>query len=160
MSSGCRALVALGAGLIQGCATANLGEYCRGTELANADTASLAVVMGAPADSFSASPFIAFHTPSRAEPTASLLLHLKPAATSWPTGLDETPCRGLDWRTFTVEVEPDQWTQFWTLPRPLQLETAIGFADTLSSLRTSRFGVALIDGSTGKTLLSCGCYWT
>src|SRR5262245_32082271 len=145
---------------LQGCATANLVDYCKGAGLAKADSSALGLVLGAPTDRFTEPPFAAFYSPSEAEPIVTLRLHLRSAAVPWPDELDETPCKGLDWRTFRVTVEPEQWTRFWSMPRPMPFEGGIGLNGSMAPLRMAEFGFAFVDLATGKSLMSCGCYWT
>lgn len=153
--------VMVGAVPLQACTTTNLGDFCSGSDLARVDSNSLGVVLGAPANRFAESPpFIMLYTPSQAQPQATLHLRLTPAPMPWPNSLDETPCRGVDWRTFQVAVDPDHWARFWALPRPLSVEGGIGFSDSTAPLRTTRFGVALVNAATAEVLMSCGCYRT
>ena len=147
-------------GFLQGCVAAQLGDYCRGSRLAEVDGSSVGLILGAPAHRFTGSPRATFHNPSAADPQMSLELKLSPATLPWPADLDETPCKGLDWRTFRVEVDANQWSQFWALPRPMQFEGGIEVTDTTEPLRMREFGFAFVDVATGKILMSCGCYWT
>ena len=105
--------VALCAIALQACTAANLGEYCEGSGLDNVDRSSLGLVLGAPKHSFTESPTFALYSPSRAKPEAVLQFDLEATSLPWPADLDETPCEGLDWRTFRVELDSDQWTRFW-----------------------------------------------
>jgi hypothetical protein len=162
MSTRLRSVVvmALTAISIQGCVAAKLGDYCQGSGLAKAYASSVGLVLGAPAHRFTESPKVTFFSPSRAEPQATLEFDLSPTEMPWPTGLDETPCKGLDWRTFRVEVDAGQWLQFWSLPRPTPFEGGISVTTTTAPLRMHEFGFAFVDSSTGKVLMSRGCYWT
>jgi hypothetical protein len=153
------AVLVVGAVTLPACTTTNLGDFCSGSDLAKVDSSSLGVVLGAPADRFAESPpFIVLYTPSQAQPEATLHFKLTPAPIPWPNSLDETPCKGFDWRTFQVAVDPDQWARFWALPRPLAVEGGIAFSDSIASLRTKRLGVALVNAATSEVLISCGCY--
>lgn len=153
------AVIVVGAVPLQACTTTNLGQFCSGSDLTSVDSGSLGVVLGAPANRFAESPpFIMLYTPSQAKPQATLHLKLTPAPIPWPNSLDETPCKGADWRTFQVAVDPDQWARFWALPRPLLVEGGIGFLDSVTPLRTTSFGVALVNAATAEVLISCGCY--
>jgi len=162
MSPGHRVIVtfALTALALQGCIAAKLGDYCKGVGFADVDSSSLGLVLGAPTHRFTDSSFFEIYSPSQAEPTAVLRLKLTPTALPWPADLDETPCKGLDWRTFRVEVESEQWTRFFSLPRPMRFEGHIGVFDSTAPLPMSEFGFAIVDVATGKALMSCGCYWT
>jgi hypothetical protein len=147
-------------GLLNGCVAANLGKYCKGAGFANVASSSLAVVLGAPADRITDLPIVSFYSPTQAEPKAILQLNLTPAAMHWPADLDETPCKGLDWRTFRVEIEPEEWKKFWSLPRPMPAELGIAAFDSMAPLRKTEFGIAIVDTAAGRILMSCGCYWT
>ena len=94
-------------GFLQGCVAAQLGDYCRGSGLAEVDGSSVGLILGARAHRFAGSPRATFRNPSVADPQMSLELKLSPATLPWPAELDETPCKGLDWRTFRVDrIEP------------------------------------------------------
>ena len=162
MSPGHRVIVTVAhfALALQGCIAAKLGDYCKGAGFANVDNSSLGLVLGAPTHRFSDSPVFEIYSPSQAEPAAVLQFKLTSTALPWPADLDETPCKGLDWRTFHVEVESEQWTKFWSLPRPMYFEGHIGIFDSTAPLRMSEFGFAIVEVATGKALMSCGCYWS
>jgi hypothetical protein len=162
MSTQSRVLTGLAicASTLPGCVAAQLGDYCRGTGLAKVDGSSVGLILGAPAHRFTESPQARFYSPSQAKPAASLKLTLTPTMLPWPADLDETPCESLDWRTFRVEVAPDQWSQFWSLPRPMRFEGGIAVTDTATPLRMTEFGFAFVDIASGQVLMSCGCYWT
>lgn len=157
-----RATVALAlcASALQACTAANLGEYCEGSGLASVDRSSLGLVLGAPRNRFTESPTFALYSPSWAKPDAVLQLNLEATSLPWPADLDETPCKGLDWRTFRVEVDSDQWARFLSLPRPIRVEGHIGVTDSAVPLRMPEFGFVLVNVATGKAVMSCGCYWT
>ena len=148
----------LGASSLNGCVTTNLYDYCSFGDLAGANPESLGVLLAAPADRFNDSSFIMLYTPSETEPVSTLKLALEPARMLWPQNLDETPCRGVDWRTFRVETDSDQWAEFWALPRPLPVKWGFGFLNSMEPLPISEIAVAMVDVATGETLMSCGCY--
>jgi hypothetical protein len=153
----------LGAVSLQACIYRSLGDFCSGSDSdpTKIDSSSLEVVLGAPANRFADSlPFIMLYTPSQAQPQATLHLKLTPAPLPWPDGLDETPCKGIDWRTYRVAVDPDQWARFWALPRPLPVEGGIAFENSMAPLRMNRVGIALLNSATTEVLMSCGCYHT
>ena len=154
------AVIALGAGSLLGCATTDLPHCVSRAELLDVDTTALTVVLGAPAHRFSESPFVTFYRPSRASPESTLQLKLEPASAPWPASLDETPCKGLDWRTFRVVVSRDHWLDFWSPPESPELGIGVASLDSMEPLRISQFAFALIDTATSKPLVSFGCYWT
>ena len=152
--------VAFSGSLMVGCATMNLPHCVSRSELMSTDTTALSVVLGAPAHRFSDSPFVTFYRPSQARADFTLQLKLEPAPTPWPANLDETPCKGLDWRTFRVAVSRDQWLEFWSPPDSSELSIGIASLDSTQPLRLNQFAFALIDTATSKPLVSFGCYWT
>jgi hypothetical protein len=152
------AVIIAGAIPLQACTTTNAG--CFGTDLAGADSGSLEVVLGLPSSRFADSTFIVLYSPSQATPQATLELELTPAPMPWPNSLDETPCGGMDWRTFRIVVDPDDWTRFWALPRPMPFEARIGSLNSMAPLRANRFGVALVDTTTAEIRMACGCFRT
>jgi hypothetical protein len=105
---------------------------------------------------------MAIHSPSMANQEASVQLELVEAPIRWPNELDESPCRGLDWRTYSVTTDPEQWKAFWNRPRPAEFQFQFGFPSLESPVRlpAASFAVAIVDISSGKVLKSCGCYWT
>jgi hypothetical protein len=156
------AVFVVGAVTLQACTTSDLSRSCSwsDSDLSKVDTSSLGVVLGAPANRFLETPFIMLSTPSPANPQAKLELKLTPAPMLWPNSLDETPCKGLDWRTFRVAVDADQWAELWALPRPLLVHWDLAFSNSMAPLRTKSFGVALVNAATGEVHMSCGCYRT
>jgi hypothetical protein len=151
------AFLVVGAVPLQGCITANVG--CYGSGPTRADSGSLGVVLGAPSNRFAESqPFIVLYSPSQAEPQELLELKLIPASILWPGSLDETPCEGIDWRTFRVSVDPVQWARFSELPQPSTFEARIGFLESATPLRSKTFGVASVDTASAEVFMSCGCY--
>ncbi len=155
-----RSLLAINIAILQACTSMNLGDFCNGAGFKEAEPASLGVVLGAPAGRIVESPFIVFNTPSQAQPDATLQFNLEPAPLLWPASLDESPCNGLDWRTYEVAVDPVQWNAFWALPRPMPVSVGVGFWEYVIPLRASEFGFAIIDKASAEVLMSCGCYQT
>jgi hypothetical protein len=152
--------LALCAGSLVGCATMDLPHCVSRAELMSVETTTLSVVLGAPAHRFSDSPFVTFYRPSQASPDFTLQLKLEPAPAPWPASLDKTPCKGLDWRTFRVDVSRDEWLDFWSLPESSGFGIGIASLDSIQPLRLDQFAFALIDTETSKALVSFGCYWT
>jgi len=149
--------------LLQACTFRSLGDYCNysnSSSLPESDTTSLGVVLGAPPDRIGDSPYIRFYTPSVEKSDVTLELKLIPAQLPLPDSLDESPCGGLDWRTYRVTTDSDQWRTFWSLPRPLAISTVVGPLDSMAPLRSSRFAFAFVNTATAEVIMSCGCYWT
>ncbi len=158
------AVFVMGVVALQACTTKDLGDFCSysDSDLSKVDSSSLGVVMGAPANRFVDTPLIMLYTPSQAMPQVTLEFKLTPAVMPWPNSLDETPCKGVDWRTFRVAVDADQWAKLWSPPRdlPKPVEWSVAFSNSMAPLRTHSFGVALVNAATSEVLMSCGCYRT
>jgi hypothetical protein len=151
--------------LLASCTSLNLSEHCHfstSPSLVEADSKSLGVIFGAPRDFLSNAPTLAIYSPSMANSEASVTLELVEAPIPWPEELDETPCGDLDWRTYAVSTDSEQWKAFWSRPRPVQFQFQLGFPGLNSPRRlpAASFAVALVDTSSGTVLKSCGCYWT
>ena len=103
------------------------------------------------------------YTPSIEHQEAALKVELVAAAIPWPSALDETRCRDLDWRTYRVEIDPEQWQAFWNRPGFIRFEGGLGYTDhsakpgkSLMPLRS--FAMAWVDTTSGEAIMSCGCY--
>jgi hypothetical protein len=157
----CRlASIASVAVILSACSTMNVGNYCSGSESIQADTKSLAIILGIAPHRLNESPFVVFNSPSLANPDRTLHLNLEPAPVTWPLDLDESPCQGIDWRTYRVAVEAKEWNDFWTTSQTLPFEVGIGALEFVVPMRESEFGFVLIDQESDKTLMHCGCYGT
>ena len=151
--------------LLASCTSIDLSDYCHfsvSPSLVEADGRSLGVVLGAPRELLGDSPTLAIYTSSVADSEASVQLELVEAPIPWPEQLDETPCGDLDWRTYAVSTDPEQWKAFWSRPRPTQFQFQLGFPglDSPRRLHAKSFAVAVVDTRSGTVLKSCGCYWT
>ncbi len=108
-------------------------------------------------------PYLMFYSPSMESQEVSVRVNLIPAAIPWPSELDETRCRGLDWRTFRVETDSGDWKAFWD-NRRFEIEMRFGFTDSSrqlpakSFLSLRSFAIAWVDLETGRPIMSCGCY--
>ena len=144
--------------MLAGCSTMNVGDFCSGAGSVNADAKSLAVILGIAPHRLNESPFVVLNRPSQADPQRTAHLKLEPAAVAWPPDLDESPCRGIDWRTYRAVVDAKEWDEFWAPPLPSPFEIGIGALEFVVPMRESEFGFVLIDQQTGTTLMHCGCY--
>ncbi len=161
MPSQRNALIAVATSLIslQGCLATDLPHCVSRADLLSADTQTSNVIVGVPAERLPETPYVTISRKSNAASVNALQLKLIPASVPWPTDLDESSCKGLDWRTFRVEVERDSWEQFWTPTDPPQVSLAIGLSDSGAPLQLNRFAFALVGGETSTPLISFGCYW-
>jgi len=147
------------ASALQACAT-NPSELSSCLNLAKTDPSKLGFVVGMPVDRFAYKPTMTFFAPSRASASATLTLELTQGPIAWPSGLNETSCKGLDWRTYRFAADPGQWSTFWAQPREGTFEAAFAVTDDPAPLNVKKFGFALVDVESDKVLMSCGCYET
>jgi len=105
------------------------------------------------------------YSPSMEHKEEAIKVDLIAAAIPWPSELDESRCRTLDWRTYRVEIDPEQWQEFWNRPGFISIEMRLGYTDasaksgrSLMPLRS--FAMAWVDATTGEPIVSCGCYHT
>ena len=147
---------------LSACSTLNVEDYCRystAQSIRAADPESLALVLGVTPERTSVSPFVVFRGVSKNAPQASITLSATPAPHVMPTSLDESLCGGVDWNTYTLMVDREEWDAFWLDERTSKFEVVIAFLDHAEALLVSEFGAAIVDTSTSNDLVSCGCYW-
>jgi hypothetical protein len=152
---------ALGLG-VSACSTPGFEDYCRYSEehsIRDADPRSLALVLGVQRGLVMETPFVVVRSLSENNPGASVTLHAAAAPHPIPTSLDESRCANVDWSTYTLAVDDDEWSAFWADDRNSPFEIAIAFLDTNESLLVSKFGAAIVDTAASEYLVSCGCYW-
>jgi hypothetical protein len=65
----------------------------------------------------------------------------------------------VDWNTYTLTVDEEEWSAFWSDNRSAPFEIAIAFLDNNEPLLVSKFGAVVVDTSASDYLVSCGCYW-
>jgi hypothetical protein len=65
----------------------------------------------------------------------------------------------VDWSTYTLTVDREEWNAFWLDDRTSDFEVAIAFLDHGEPLMASAFGAAILDTSASDYLVACGCYW-
>ena len=144
------------------CASLDVTDYCRYGEnisLREADPESLALVLGIGKGRATETPFVVVRSSPDENPGASVELHASPAAHPFPVGLDESRCARVDWSTYTLTVDPDEWRAFWQDDRNSSFEIFIAFLDGNEQLLMSEFGAAIVDTDAGEHLVACGCYW-
>lgn len=152
-------LIALG---MSACASHDINDFCRYSQaqtIREADPESLALVLGVQPGRTKVSPFVVFRSLSEHSPEASVTLSAAAAPHSMPMNLDESRCAGVDWSTYTLTVDRDEWKAFWLDERTAHFEVAIAFLDHSEPLMVSAFGAAILDTSASDYLVSCGCYW-
>lgn len=153
------ALAALGNGA---CSTLDVDDYCRYSEehsISDADPDSLALLLGVQAGHETQTPFVVVRSLSESTPGASVTLHTTPAPHPMPIGLDESRCARVDWKTYTLTVDPEEWRAFWQDPGSSPFEIGIVFLDNFNPLPMSAFGAAILDSSSADHLVACGCFW-
>jgi hypothetical protein len=144
------------------CSSLEVSDYCRHSEersIREAYPESLGLVLGLEARQAMETPFVIVRSLSEKNPGASLTLHATPAAHPIPVSLDESRCARIDWGTYTLTVDPDEWNAFWQDDRNARFEIAIAFLGDSRPLLVSSFGAAIVDTAAAEALVSCGCYW-
>jgi len=144
------------------CSTPDLEDYCRYSEdrsIREADPGSLALVLGVKPGRARETPFVVVRSLSEANPGASVTLYATAAAHSIPMSLDESRCAAVDWSTYTLTVDEEEWSAFWADDRNSPFEIAIAFLDNYEPLLASKFGAAIVDTAASDYVVSCGCYW-
>lgn len=145
------------------CSTAGTRDYCRYSQeypIREADPESLALVLGVKSGRVKDTPFVVLRRLSANSPKAFVILHAAAAPHSLPMSLDESRCVAVDWSTYTLTVDSEEWYAFWRDDSASQFEIAIAFLDSNSEpLMASAFGAAIVDTAADDYLVSCGCYW-
>jgi hypothetical protein len=152
--------------VLVGCVHVDVSGYCKYSEklrLRDADPNSLAFVLGAPEDLVIDETFIKLYSPSTDDPKFSVQLDLQLHSERWPSGLNESRCTGVNWRTYDVSADASQWESFWrdAPHQSNQFQFGLIFPKTekTTKVRLRSFGLAVVDGSSGDPFMSCGCYW-
>ena len=152
--------------LLEGCVVSDITRYCSFTaspSLRDADSETLGVVLGWPGAARIEDPYMSLYSPSIEQQETALKVPLVAAAVPWPSDLDESRCRDLDWRTYKVAIDSEQWRAFWNRPGFVEFEGGLGYTDHSAKPGTSflplrSFAMAWVDTATGKPIMSCGCY--
>ena len=147
---------------VAACSTLDASDYCRYSEnlsLRDADPESLALVLGIGKRRAKETPFVVVRSISPQNPGASVKLQAMPAAHPMPANLDESRCERVDWKTYSLTVDADEWNAFWQDERNSKYEIFIAFLDSNEQLMMSDFGAAIIDTTAAEHLVACGCYW-
>ena len=155
-------LIAMSGLGLSACSALDIEDYCRystAQSIREADPKSLALVLGVTPERVSVSPFVVFRSASENAPEVSITLSATAAPRVMPTSLDESLCGGVDWNTYTLTVDPEEWDAFWLDDRTSNFEVVIAFLDHGEALLVSDFGAAILNTSTSDDLVSCGCYW-
>ena len=144
------------------CSTLDVEDYCRYSEdrsIREADPESLALAIGVQPGRARQTPFIVFRNLSEKSPDAFLRLSSSPALHPMPVDLDESRCGGVDWSTYDLSVDPEEWHAFWQHGTMSHVEIGIAFLEDNRPLPLSAFGAAILDTNAADHLVSCGCYW-
>ena len=147
---------------LSACSTLGVEDYCRYSTaqlIREADPDSLALVLGVRLGRTTVSPFVVFRSVSENSPQASITLSATAAPHALPMSLNESRCAGVDWSTYTLTVDREEWDAFWLDDRTSNFEVVIAFLEHGEALLVSDFGAAVLDTSTSDDLVSCGCYW-
>jgi hypothetical protein len=147
---------------VSACSTLDVNDYCRYSDtisLRQADPESLALVLGIGKGRVKEMPFVVVRSASGNNLGASVTLRATPAAHPMPVGLDESSCSRVDWNTYSLTVDTDEWRTFWQDERNSPFEIFLAFLDSNEQLMMGDFGAAIVDTNTGNHLVACGCYW-
>jgi hypothetical protein len=157
-----KALLAICALGIAACSTLDVEDYCRFSQersMREADPESLLLVLGVKPGRSIGSPFVMFRGLSDANAGASLRLTASPVPGTLPASLDQSPCAGVDWQSYALNVDRDRWNAFWSDEETSHFEVGIAFLDDSQPLLMGDFGAAILERSSVDTLVACGCYW-
>lgn len=124
-----------------------------------ADPESLLLVLGVKPGRSMGSPFVVLRGLSDANPGGSLTLTASPGPGALPPSLDQSPCAGVDWRSYELTVDREHWNAFWSDDESSQFEVGIAFLGDSQPLLMGDFGAAILERSSVDTLVACGCYW-
>jgi len=147
---------------VSACSTLDFADYCRYSDqhsLREADPQSLALVLGVKRGLAMETPFVVVRSLSENNPGASVTLYAAAAPHPIPTSLDESRCAAVDWSTYTLTVDEEEWSAFWDDNRNSPFEIGIAFLDINEPPLVSKFGAAILDTAVSDYLVSCGCYW-
>ena len=154
-------MAALGLGA-SACSTPGFEDYCRYSDdhsLRDADPQSLALVLGVKRGLAMETPFVVVRSLSETNAGASVTLSATAAPHSIPMSLDESRCAAVDWSTYTLRVDEEEWSAFWDDDGSSPFEIGIAFLGTNEPPLVSKFGAAIVDTAASDYLVSCGCYW-
>ncbi|NIP16869.1 MAG: hypothetical protein GWM87_00940 [Xanthomonadales bacterium] len=154
-------MAVLGPGL-SACSTPRFEDFCRYSDersVREADPQSLALVLGVTPGLARETPLVVVRSLSEHNRGAAVSLHAVAAPHPMPASLDESRCAAVDWNTYTLTVDEDEWSAFWSETGHSPFEIAIAFLETNESLLVSKFGAAIVDTAASDYLVSCGCYW-
>jgi hypothetical protein len=154
--------------LLQACVISDVTRFCSfsaSPSLREANRKSLGIVLGWPGAARMEDAYVMLYSPSMAQPELTLRVDLVAAAIPWPSELDETRCRKLDWRTYRVQIDPEKWGELWNRPGFVSFETGFAYTDPSASpgkslVSLKSFAMAWVDTTTGEPIMSCGCYHT
>lgn len=147
---------------LSSCATIDVNEYCKHSTqdaIRGSNPESLALILGLPPQRRGDSLMVVFHSPSQSDSERSVSAKVLPGPHLLPGGLDESQCSRVDWTSYSLDFDADEWRDFWADERTSRFEIGVGFLDNYGRLRLDSFGVAIVDSGTGDFYFSCGCYW-
>lgn len=147
---------------VSACSTLDIEDYCRYSEehsLREADPESLALILGVKPGLASETPFVVVRSLAEHNRGAAVTLNATAAPYPVPTSLDESRCAAVNWNTYTLTVDEDEWNAFLSDDGNASFEIAIAFLDKNESLLVSKFGAAIVDTDASDYVVACGCYW-
>jgi len=147
---------------LSACASVDINERCNyssSQSFGQRGPDSFALLIGVPPGRAKEVPLVVLYSPSQDNPQRLLTLSARPHSERIPIDLDESQCRNVDWKTYSLSAETDDWSLFWGQAKARPFEIGIGFLKEYSPLFMNQFGVALTDAETGEYVVSCGCFW-
>jgi len=120
---------------------------------------ALALVVGVPPDRARKEPYVVLYTPTKDEPDFSIKLVAEEVPEIFAVDLNQTGCVDVDWKSYSLSVDPDQWYTYWEDARDSGFRIGAVVSDYVDPLELESIGFALLDSRTGQFLWSCGYYW-
>jgi len=147
---------------VTACTTIDINDHCRYSQsdaIRSASPDSLGLLLGTSPDWAKIDPYVVLYSPSQESPELTVKLNATPNPHAMPLSLDESMCARVDWSSYSLSVDAEEWSTFWAQEHPAKFEIWIAFLEEREHVRLSSFGAAIIDTSSNEPLFSCGCYW-
>lgn len=119
---------------------------------------TLAVEVGFPKGFEPEDPSISLHSPSMDAATRVIALPLIPAARQSSVALDKAKCRNIDWVTYAVDYNDDEWSDFWANTGSERFTVGYEFSDRSVKADAHSFAIAILNKETSEPIVACGCY--
>ena len=90
--------------------------------------------------------------------TRVIALPLIPMDHEGSVGLNKAICRGIDWVTYAVDYDDDEWSEFWAKTGSERFTIGYAFADRSMKVNARSFAIAILEKESGEPIVACGCY--